>query len=102
MSQNNELKDFILKEINNSTFFRTKALSKMYVNKVLGIDYNDITFQKFLASTSIKIGHITKELEKLGLIIDYSKSTRHVWKNLFKDNLIEELKLKNNAKKTSF
>jgi len=94
MSKNKDLRAFILNEINGKTFFRTKILSKMYVNNVLGVRQTDTTFQGFLASTSIKIGHITKELQKLGLIIDYSKSTRHVWKNLFKDNLIEELKLK--------
>ena len=91
MSLNNELKNFILKEINGKTFFRTKTLSKLYINKVLGINYTDIAFQSLLNSTSIKIGYITKELEKLGLIIDYSNSSRHVWKNLHKNHLFEVL-----------
>lgn len=94
MSQNNELRKFILSEVNKRTFFRTKSLSKLYINKVLGVRYTDITFQSLLNSTSIKIGYITKKLEKLGLIIDYSTSSRHVWRNLYKNQLFEVLKNK--------
>jgi len=97
MRLNNELRNFILNEINGKTFFRTKTLSKLYIDKILGVKNTDIRFQSLLNSTSIKIGYLTKELEKLGLIIDYSKSSRNVWKNLYKGSILEEIKKKNNT-----
>ncbi len=94
MTKNNELRKFILNEVNNSTFFRTKTLSKLYITKILGIKNTDMAFQSLLNSTSIKIGYITKELEKLGIIVNYSNSSRNVWKNLHKGSVLKELKIK--------
>ena len=85
-NQDTKLVQFILKEINNSTYFKTPNLSKLYINKVLEIKYSNIT-ENIRRSTSIRIGKIIQELKKLGIIKKHSGTAKSIWKNLHKNQL---------------
>ena len=91
--KNRKLVTFILDEINKCTYFNVPSISKQYIFEILGIKYKDIerTLQR---SMSIRVGHITKELLKLGIIVRHRESKRSVWRNLYKDNLHEVLNKK--------
>ena len=89
-NKNSKLTKFVLNEINKYTYFRTATLSNNYVNEILKTKYTD-TREEIRRSTSNRIGRIIRELNDLKIIVKYTKSTRSVWKNLYKGNLYKIL-----------
>jgi len=89
-NKDSKLIKFVLDEINKCTYFRTPTISKIYVNKILKIRYVDIK-EDVRRSTSVKIGWIVRELDKLGIITRHTGTVRSVWKNLYKGNLYDAL-----------
>ncbi len=79
------LRDFILNQINKQSYFRTSVLRKHYTNENVDITEN------MIYSISNKIGKIIRELNNLGLVVKYNTSNNTLWKNLYKDNLFDEI-----------
>ena len=84
-----KLVNFVLTEMNNSTYIRCVSLRRRFIN--------DFRLDEDLAkSISIKIGLIAKELIALGILERDNKR----YKNLFKGSLFEMLDKKMNENYT--
>lgn len=84
---NTDITKFTLDEINKCTYFRTATLSNRIIGKILNVKHLTEVEDEVRRSISNKIGRITKELVKLGIVIKHTESVRSVWKNLYKGNL---------------